>query len=247
VVAYDLRGLGRSTGPKDRQFDLDRMADDLLAVMDAIGGGPAVLIGHSIGGMIQLTLAKGRPEEFGRRVAGLVIAHSTPTNPTRTTQLGDLLAALQKPVLEPLAWLMVLFAPLVWVMNVFSYLNGSSHWSNFRVAFSWTGTWAQVEFVTRYTLEIWPAPYARGCLGMFRYDATDALARITVPTLVVAADRDRMTVLAANEAIRAGIPRAEMATLSPAGHMGPIQRPDELAAAVRSFLDRHHRTDQAGA
>lgn len=240
VVAWDLRGLGRSTGPRDRNFELGRMADDLRAVMDAVGGGPAVLVGHSIGGMIQLTLAQDHPAELGTRVGGLVLVHTTPTNPTRTTQFGGLLAAVQKPVLEPLAWLMIVFAPVVWVMNALSYLNGSSHWSNFRVAFSWTGTWEQVEFVTRYTLEIWPAAYARGCLAMFRYDATGVLGRIAVPTLVVAADRDRMTVPAASEAIRAGIRGAEMFTLSPSGHMGPIQRPDDLTAAVRSFLDRHH-------
>jgi pimeloyl-ACP methyl ester carboxylesterase len=245
VVAWDLRGLGRSTGPRDRDFSLSRMADDLLAVLDTVGGGPAVLVGHSIGGMTQLTLAKEHPDELGRRVRGLVLVHTTPTNPARTTQLGGLLAALQKPVLEPLAWLMILLAPLVWAMNVLSYLNGSAHWSNFRVAFSWTGTWEQVEFVTRYSLEVWPAAYARGCLGMFRYDATDALHRISVPTLVVAADRDRMTVPAASEAIRAGVRGAEMTALSPSGHMGPVQRPDDLAVAVRAFLDRHHPITRA--
>jgi pimeloyl-ACP methyl ester carboxylesterase len=240
VVAYDLRGTGRSYGPRNRDFGMDRHADDVCAVIDAVGGGPAVLIGHSIGGMIQLNVAKVHPEVMGTRVAGLIIVDSTPTNPTRTTEMGGLLAALQKPVLEPLAWVMVALAPLVWVMNVLSYLNGSSHWSNYRTSFSWKGTWEQLDFVTRYPLELWPGAYARGCIGMFRYDAADVLGSVRVPTLVVVGDRDRVTVPAAAEAIRRGIPGAELVTVSSAGHMVPIQRPDELAGVVRGFLDRHH-------
>lgn len=240
VAAYDLRGLGRSKGPTDKAFDLNRMADDLRAVVAAAGGGPAVLVGHSIGGMIQLNLAKQHPEDLGTRVAGMVVANSTPTNPTHTTRLGEALAALQKPVLEPLARVMIVLAPLVWAMNVLSYLNGSAHWSNYRAAFSLAGTWGQVEFATRWALGLWPATYARGALGMFCYHAGDALAGVRVPVLVVAGDRDVMTVPGASEAIRAGVPRAEMLTLSPAGHMGPVQRPDDFAVAVRGFLDRHH-------
>lgn len=239
LVSWDLRGLGRSNGPKERNFGIDRMTDDLRAVLDAVGGGPAVLVGHSIGGMILLNLAKLHPEELGGRVAGLVLSQTTHTNPTHTTKLGGFLAAIQKPVLEPLAWLMVVFSPLVWVMNALSYLNGSAHWSNYQQVFSWAGTWGQVEFATRYVLWVWPAAYARGALGMFKFHATDALNRVTVPTLVITADRDTMTVPAASETIRGGIPGAELITLSPSGHMGPIQQADNTAAAVRSFLDRH--------
>jgi pimeloyl-ACP methyl ester carboxylesterase len=238
LVAWDLPGLGLSRGPDDRNYGLDKMAGDLKAVLDEVVGGPAVLLGHSMGGMIALSFAKRYPAELGARVVGLVLIHTTHTNPVRTTQWSALYTALQKPVLEPLAYLMIGLAPLVWAMNALSYLNGTLHASIYRQLFSWTGTWGQLEFASRYALQIWPASYARGTLGMFRYHATDALAGITVPTLVVAADRDKMTRPEASEEIRAAVPRAELVTLTPAGHMGLIQRHEEFGGAVRAFVDR---------
>jgi pimeloyl-ACP methyl ester carboxylesterase len=238
LVAWDLPGIGRSKGPADRNFRVDKMAADLRAVLDEVGGGPAVLLGHSLGGMVVLEFARQYPDELSRRVAGLVVVHGTHTDPVRTTEFATLLTALQKPVLEPLCYLMIGLSPVVWVMNLLSYLNGTLHLAIYRELFSWAGTWGQLEFACRYALPIWPATYARGTLGMFRFHATDALPHIGVPVLVVAADRDKMTKPAASEQMRAAIPDAELVTLTPAGHMGLIQRPDEFGRAVEGFLAR---------
>jgi pimeloyl-ACP methyl ester carboxylesterase len=241
LVTWDLPGLGRSTQPASKDYSLDKLAGDLGAVLDAVGDGPAVLVGHSIGGMITLTYATRHPDDT--RVAGLVLAHTTHTNPLRTIQHAGLYTAIQKPVVEPLCYLMIGLAPLVWVSNALSYLNGSQHLSNYRQAFSWAGTWGQVEFVTRYVLQVWPAVYARGLLGMFRtYRVTDELGKVTVPTLVVAGDRDKICRPEASRDIQAGVPGAELVTLSPAGHVGLISSHEAFGRAVGTFLDRYLST-----
>ena len=99
------------------------------------GGRPAVLVGHSIGGMITLTFCKVFPEALGRRVAGLVLAHTSYTNPVRTTQMAGLYTAIEKPVLIPLMYLTIATWPLVWLMNWMSYLNGSAHRSTHKASF----------------------------------------------------------------------------------------------------------------
>jgi pimeloyl-ACP methyl ester carboxylesterase len=238
LVAWDLPSLGKSKGPDDRDYGLERLAADLRAVLDEAGGGPAVLLGHSIGGMILLQYAKQFPDDLGDRVVGLVPVHTTHTNPLKTTRFAGLFTALQKPVLEPLGYAMIALSPVVWLMNALSYLNGTLHASNYSQLFSWTGTWGQLEFASRYALHIWPASYARGTLAMFRFHATDALARVAVPTLVVAAARDKMTTHEASEDIRRLVPGAGLATLTPAGHMGLIQRHEEFGRYVAAFLDR---------
>ena len=140
---------------------------------------------------------------------------------------------------DALGHLMIGLAPFVWLMNAVGYLNGSQHLSMYRQAFSRAGTWGQVEFATRFVLQAWPAVYARGLLGMFRtYHVTDALAGITVPTLVVAGDRDKICKPEASQDIRAGVPHAELVTLSPAGHMGLLSSHEEFGRAARGFLDR---------
>jgi len=237
LILWDLPGLGRSTGPNNRDFTVDKMARDLDAVLDLAGGRPAVLVGHSIGGMISLTHCKLFPEAMGTRVAGLVLAHTTYTNPLYTKVPTWLLPAIQKPALEPLCWLTVALSPVAWVMTLLSYLNGSAHWSNHASMFAGTETRGQLEFVTRYMLKQSPAALARGTLGMFRYDATEVLPGVTVPVLVVAADRDRTTVPEASRRIAEGVPGAELVTLAPARHMGLLEHHPEFSRMVAGFVE----------
>lgn len=66
VVAYDVRGAGESSTPAERAgHRLDRLADDLLAVLDAVGPGPVHLLGHDWGA-IQLWHAATDPRLTGR-------------------------------------------------------------------------------------------------------------------------------------------------------------------------------------
>lgn len=57
VVRYDRRGYGRSTGSAPTS-SMDEQATDLLTVLD---GEPAILIGHSIGGVVALAAATKEP------------------------------------------------------------------------------------------------------------------------------------------------------------------------------------------
>lgn len=72
AVVYDRSGLGRSA-PDCGERTLDRMADDLLEVVNHVGPGPFVLVGHSLGGLI-VRLAASRTRD---RVAGLVLVDPT--------------------------------------------------------------------------------------------------------------------------------------------------------------------------
>jgi pimeloyl-ACP methyl ester carboxylesterase len=62
VVSWDLRGHGRSDAPADPDsYSPQAGIDDLLSVIDGAGG-PVHLIGHSLGGLLSLTVALRRPE-----------------------------------------------------------------------------------------------------------------------------------------------------------------------------------------
>ena len=237
LIAWDLPGLGLSKGPSNRDFSVAKFADDLHALLAEAGDRPAILLGHSIGGMITLEFCKRYAAELRDRIAGLVLIHTSHTNPLLMTKTRWIAAPLQKPVIEPLAYLMIGLSPLVWLMNMLSYLNGSQHRSNHKQLFDGTETWGQLDFVTKYIPYVWPATYARGLLGMFHWDATDVLPHISVPTLVVAAVADKITLPEASEIIRSRCPTAKLVTLAPAGHMGLIERHEELGRAVRSFAE----------
>ena len=235
LIVWDLPGLGLSKSPDTRDWSLDKMAGDLEAVLGLAGDRPALLVGHSIGGMIMLTFCRRFPEALGSRVAGLVLVHTTHTNPVKTTKMRALFTALQKSLLEPLCHLMIWLAPVVWVMNLLSYLNGSLQNSNDRQTFCGTESRGQLDWVSRFLIKAWPAVLARGMLGMFRYDATETLGTITVPTLVIAGDRDETTQPDASLVMAEAIPRAQLVTLAPAKHMGLIEHHDRWVEAVDQF------------
>ncbi len=62
VLSFDMRGHGASGRPDDATgIDIDRLSDDLFAVMDAAGVQRAHLVGESIGGTIVLNAALRAP------------------------------------------------------------------------------------------------------------------------------------------------------------------------------------------
>lgn len=76
VVTWDLRGHGRSDAPAGL-YTREAALDDLAAVADAAmaeGGGPVLLVGHSLGGYFSLAYTLGRPET----VRGLALLSTGP-------------------------------------------------------------------------------------------------------------------------------------------------------------------------
>src|SRR4051812_18581057 len=71
ILRFDMRGHGESRPAEDRPLDLDRLADDLFAVMDAVRVERAHLLGESIGGTIVLNAALRMPE----RVTTLTVSN----------------------------------------------------------------------------------------------------------------------------------------------------------------------------
>jgi pimeloyl-ACP methyl ester carboxylesterase len=235
LIVWDLPGLGLSTRPANNDYSLENLARDLEAVLELAGGRPALLLGHSIGGMITLTFCRLFPQALRTRVAGLVLVHTTYTNPVRTTSHARLFTALERPLLVPLLHLTIWLSPLVWLMNWFSYLNGSAHLSTKRSGFAGGETWAQVEFATSFQPHASPAVLARGMLGMLAYDATQTLPMIGVPTLVVPGDRDPVCRPEASVRIDQDVPSAQLAPLAPAKHMGLIEQHERFVTLVRDF------------
>jgi pimeloyl-ACP methyl ester carboxylesterase len=237
LIVWDLPGLGLSRKPDNNDYRLEKMAADLEAVLTFAGDQPAVLVGHSIGGMILLTFCRVFPEALGHRVAGLVLAHTTYKNPVRTTRMASLYTMLEKPVIIPLTYLTIALWPLVWLMDIMSYWNGSAHRSTRRSSFAGTETPGQVDFVASYVATARPDVMARGMLGMLAYDATATLPSICVPVLTVVGDRDTMTLPEAGRFITQSVPMGEFTTLAPARHIGLIEHHDQFNQVVAKFVE----------
>src|SRR5688572_21508462 len=119
LVLWDLPGLGRS---RSKDIGLDHYAANLQTVLRLVKQ-PAVVVGHSMGGMIIQTLAMRQPQLFGTAIVGTVLLNTTYTNPLKTMILSGLARAL-KPILKLAFHVEAALFPLAWLSAWQSYLSG---------------------------------------------------------------------------------------------------------------------------
>lgn len=76
AIAIDLRGHGDSDAPQEG-YDIEQLASDGAAVLRAVAGGPATVVGWSLGGLTALRMAHDFPELVSRivTVASVGAAH----------------------------------------------------------------------------------------------------------------------------------------------------------------------------
>ena len=235
LIVWDLPGLGLSGQPRDRDYAVEKMASDLRAVLQLAEGRRAVLVGHSIGGMINLAFCRMYPDLISSSIAGIVQVDTTYTNPVRTTKNAGFSLAIQKPIAEPLLHAMVLLSPAVRVLNWLSYQNGFAQLYNAHSSFGGSETRGQVDFVSQFQYRSSPAVVARGTLGMFHWDATPALPHVNTPVLILVGDQDTTTLPAASERMEQAIPRARLQRISSGAHYSLLEQNGTVDAAVAQF------------
>lgn len=235
VIVWDLPGLGETEQPKDRSDSLEQMAADLHQVLSVAKGKPVVLVGHSIGGMTNLTFAKLYPEALGTQVKGIVEVDTTYTNPVKTTKHSRLNLALQKPLAEPILHTMVPLSALIRLVHWISYKEGILYLSNASSAFAGTETRGQLDLVSRFQVESSPAVVARGTLAMFHWDASTVLSQIKLPVLILVGKQDTTTVPSASETMQRSIPGAQMQLIDPSRHYALLEKNEVVDEAIAHF------------
>jgi len=213
-IAPDLRGAGESTAPPDG-YTIARYADDLVAVLDALGVRQAVVCGLSLGGYIAFELLRRHAD----RVRAVVLCGTRPqpdADDARRTR--DELASLAADrgtaaVGERLLSRLLASATLV----------------------------EQPEVVEQYRemTRRMSVPGMAGALRAMRDrpDSTPLLSKIRVPTLVVVGSEDQVSPPAVAEAMADAIPGARLVVISAAGHLAPLEQPLATSRAVMDFLE----------
>lgn len=239
LVLWDLPGLGRSQAPEDSNFEIAKMADDLHAVVESLGATkPVYLVGHSIGGMITQIYGGKYSASLPEHVAGLVLVHTTYTNPLRTMLGAPLWTAIEKIVIMPSQYLMIGLAPLAWLSNWHSYLNGSMQLTTRLTSFTGKQSFQHVDYAAWLSTQAWPAYIARGNLAMFRYDAQSALRKLNVPLLVIGGHHDRITKPDASDRINE-LASDSQSLRNEGGHLALFEFHDEVMQGVAQFVEAH--------
>lgn len=232
-VCYDARGHGRTGTVPGTPIDPVTMARDLKAVLDASGLTKALLVGHSMGGMVVLEFCRQFPEELGERVAGLALLNTTAADPVATFALGRALGTrgLTRKAAD---WLL---ADPRRVGGLRLREGPVSRRLVRAFGFGPDATPEQVGYALS-RLAAFPTPaLAESLRALLAFDASEILPKIAVPLLVVGAEGDRVIAAEASRRIAAAVAGARLVVLREAGHASPLERHAEVTPLLRAFLE----------
>ena len=85
-------------------------------------------------------------------------------------------------------------------------------------------------------LEVDPKLIYDDFLACDHFDVRDQLSEITVPTLVMTAADDKLTPEKFGSFMADRIPFATHVSISDAGHLSPVEKPEEVNQAINDFL-----------
>ena len=208
ALAWDAPGYGESADPTG-PADLDYPAR-VVAVLDDLGLEQVDLFGTSWGGVIATLVAARHPE----RLRTLVLADSTRgsgTSPERAAAMRARVADLAERGAEAFAATRAprLVAP---------------------------GCDPTVAEAVRAELAKVRLPGYRGAAEfMAASDTAPLLPTITVPTLVLVGEHDRVTGVEESRLLADAVPGARFVLVPGAGHAAVTERPAEVAAAILDF------------
>jgi pimeloyl-ACP methyl ester carboxylesterase len=239
MVFYDQRSHGRSARSPSDHCTIDQLGRDLAAVLDSVApDAPVVLVGHSMGGMTVLALAEQRPEWFGERVAGVVLA-STSADSLNAETLGlpglpgRLLHQLTPALLATLAHAPRLVETGRRAGAEFSYVLTR------RLGFGRHVAPEIVEFTDEMLAATPFEVVADFFPGFDVHDKRNALPALqSLPCVVVCGSLDAITPVATCRRIAELVPSADFVEIADAGHMVILERPEEVTEAIAGLLSR---------
>lgn len=223
VLAVDLRGHGASVAG-DGGMGFERQADDLLEVLAELDVADAVLVGHSMGGMISQVLL-GRP---GRPApVASFVALSTTAGPLSTSRAGRRMASSVTAVARR-----TLHRRIHHGSSIFPGEDAAT-WLT-RLSFGARPEAPAVELARAQTQSLSPTILAELLGPLLHFDGTAACGRITTPTTVVVGSRDLLTPPRLARRLATAIPESELVRISTVGHMIMLEDPEALADLVEA-------------
>jgi pimeloyl-ACP methyl ester carboxylesterase len=237
VIAFDHRGHGRSGVPRRGGYSLEHLASDLDSVLDATLAPreSAVLAGHSMGGITIAAWSTHYRDKVRRRADAVALINTTTGDLVREVKLLSVPRELSTARVMAARGLIGAFGgiPLPSVARIPS---------RYLVAMLAVGKDADPS-AARLICELFAqtSPAGRGgCARMLvealgsRYLDLDAL---TVPTLVVGSERDRLTPIRQSRRIAHTAPNVVGIIELPGGHCSMLEYPREVNGQLRALAE----------
>jgi pimeloyl-ACP methyl ester carboxylesterase len=212
VITPDLRGFGKS--PSADGFTMESIADDVHALLADLGALPVVLGGLSMGGYAALAYAKKYPTDLkGLLLIDTRAEADTPEGREARQKMIDLARTKGSPAVAE-AMMPKMLAPET------------------------PKKMPEMARELRTIMESQPPRTIENALAAMRDrpDFRKDLPSIAVPTLILVGEADAITPPAMAETLNKNIPKSQLISISKAGHMTPMEQPEQVNRAIRDFV-----------
>ncbi len=213
VIAYDHRGTGRSDRALPDTVTVDHLADDIAALLDALGIARAHVMGHAAGAVAGLALALRSP----RRLRKLVVVNGwARPDPHFLRCFAARLSLLRNSGVEAFLRAQPIFLyPATWISEHHAALESDlPHHLD--------------DFPSQATLE-------KRIAALAAFDVADRLHELAMPLLALAAKDDMLVPWTASEAFEAA-PYASTAWMGWGGHACNVTDPGTFNLLVLDYL-----------
>lgn len=213
VIAYDIRGFGKST-IGDEKLSVNLFADDLIKFMDVLQINKAIVCGLSMGGYILLNAIHRYPTRF----QAIILSD--------TQCIGDSVEAKEKrfKTIQQIETEGLKDFTETFIKNIFCQesLNGKNEW---------------VEKIKDIILST-RLEAVTGTLAALaqRQETCFSLNEISIPALILCGKEDRVTPLIQSEFLHAHIKNSKFNVLDNAGHIANLEQAREFNKLIKVFI-----------
>jgi pimeloyl-ACP methyl ester carboxylesterase len=190
----------------------DTMAELARQALEQAPDAPLFLAGHSMGGYVALEIMRQAPERVAR--LALLNTNARPDTAESTENRRRLMALAEKDFSAVITTLMPKLAT-------------PEHLTDLEI----TATLSEMALATGREAFM---RQQQAIIG--RIDSRPHLAKISCPTLVLAARDDALMPVDLLEELARGIPKAKLAIVEDCGHMASLEQPGKVTELLRAWL-----------
>jgi len=212
VIAPDLPGFGKSQPP--RPFTLESLADSLHAFLTQTKAIPCALAGLSMGGYMSFAYERKYPIDLKALILVDTKAEAdTPDGKAGRNKMIETVRSSGSPAIAA-AMLPKMLSPQTLQSR------------------------PQLVQQVKTIMEACPAQTIEYALAAMRdrNDYRDCCPSVALPTLILVGDADAITPPAVAESMQKSIPHSKLIIIKGAGHLSPMEQPEQVNQAIRQFL-----------
>jgi 3-oxoadipate enol-lactonase len=237
VLSWEYRGHGgRNLFGDPERVRVEQFAEDAHTVMRAAELPPSIAVGLSFGVQVALELWRAHRDS----VRALILIAGTAGHPLNRVSSSRLLRRWTADVVRSLSAQRMIADPILSFLRSktgtriaceLAYLAGGAHRD--------ACPSEVLEQLFGHAGGLAPEVLGAITASYLEHSAWDVLPTITVPTLIIAGDKDQLTPVSTAERMRAAIPNAELVVIAGHTHLVQVEKPEAVHAAIDDFLKRH--------